>query len=582
MNQQGMAGGRLLLLTVVMCLAVAGAVWAHSEHSHWDSDQPHIRAGAPKPATAGIAADPYQVILDVEDTCFDFLNGDWALANTGGYVGYYYFTLPGPGTGANRGRWIAEGLPPGEYLVEFYCNNGDYPANARYEVIHAEGITTVTANMNFVGAGWHTLGTFNFGRTGVVTITDSWQGAGSLIACDALRYTGTGPAPAPPVGTVKARIGLCIDDVGQADPANASTPLARMLALPLKMTYAILAETAFLTQSANAIHAQGSEVILHQSMAAITIANPGFNAITDNMTLDQVRSTLAENLDSLPHVKGMNNHTGSLITQQRDKMNACMDVLKERGLFFFDSRTFTKSVGYDVARERGLLTADRDLFIDGNGATEAKALIRSLALRALHDPHNVYIGIGHVRAGTAQALEELVPELEAMGVEVCPISELLSVTVETEFQPEGAGFDKTGYWAPGPARASKGLRHGGALHAEAGGFHLATAVFTPDLPVAGSYRVWGTWASGTTAAQNAASITARVEWAQGITEFLIDQRQGANDWFPLGRYNFKAGAGGSVELHDAIGPVIQQYFRADAIKFEYAGPETTFDIWAVK
>src|SRR5690606_30940258 len=110
---------------------------------------------------------------------------------------------------------------------------------------------------------------------------------------------------------------LCIDDVGQADPANSGTPLARMLALPLKMTYAILADTPFLAQSANAIHAQGSEVILHQSMAAITIANPGFNAITDAMTLDQVRATLAANLDTVPHVKGMNNHTGSLITQQR-------------------------------------------------------------------------------------------------------------------------------------------------------------------------------------------------------------------------------------------------------------------------
>ncbi|GAB4317523.1 MAG: hypothetical protein Kow0059_10590 [Candidatus Sumerlaeia bacterium] len=526
---------------------------------------------------ASVQAEVYQVVLDVEDPCFEFLGGDWSLVNSGNRVAYYYFTHPGPGSGEARGRWIAEGLPPGEYLVEFFCDDADYPTDARYEVIHASGVTMQTVNMNYVGAGWHRLGVFTFNRVGVVTVSDYWEGTGSLIAVDALRLTLQGALPEAPPGAVPPHIGICIDDVGNADPADPSTPLARMLRLPLQMTYAILPTTAYAAVSAEAIHSQGSEVILHQAMAAITIPNPGYNAITDSMTLEQVRATLGANLDSIPHVAGMNNHTGSLITQQRDKMSACMDVLKERGLFFFDSRTITKSVAFDVARENGLLTGERDLFIDGSNAEEAKTLIRSLAQRARFAPHVPLLAIGHVRSGTAQALEEMVPELAAMGVEIWPISRCLSLTVESDFQPAGSQFQKTGAWSAVEDRWSKSLRRGGAWATDASG---AEVFFIPELPVAGSYRVWATW--GGTEVSNAPALSAAVRWAQGTTTFFIDQREHVNDWYPLGRYNFKAGTQGLVSFMNDGGGGAGSLARADAVRFEFAGSESAFSLWALK
>ena len=71
-----------------------------------------------------ISADAsYQIILDVEDPCFEIFSGNWVLTNTGGFLNYYYFVINGPGTGGGQARWVAEGLPEGNYTIEFYADN---------------------------------------------------------------------------------------------------------------------------------------------------------------------------------------------------------------------------------------------------------------------------------------------------------------------------------------------------------------------------------------------------------------------------------------------------------------------------
>lgn len=531
-----------------------------------------------------LKATTYQVVLDVEDPCFEILSGNWQLSYSGSYLNYYYFTINGPGTGNGRARWIAEGLPVGSYLIEFWANYGDYAADARYQVICADGISSVTVNMNYIPAGWHPLGTFNINRVCVVNISDFWTGSGTQLSVDALRFTLLSPLPAPPASVVPPHIGICIDDCGAVDPTQPSQPIYKMLRLPFKMTFAVLPYRSYTAQTAEEIHRHGGEVILHQPMAAITVPNPGAGGITANMTLEEVRNTVTTNLGLIPYVVGMNNHMGSLITQQRDKMQVCMEVLKSLGYYFFDSRTITTSVAYDVAKEQGLLTGERDLFIDGNNTEQAKELIRSLALRALYAPNLPHLAIGHVRSSTADALVEMVPELEALGVEVWQISRCLAQVIECDFTPAGCSFVASGNWtATSDDCYSKQLYDGTAMTVlNPAATRDDIAFFIPNLPVEGLYDIYAIWNGSLNVSPGkqpgASQIVALVYHTNGMSEILLDQSQVQNTWVYLGRYHCSAGSASHIELVDVSCTIPGTVFYADAVKYVYAGQPEEVDV----
>jgi len=516
----------------------------------------------------------FQVVFDVEDPCFEILSGNWQLSKSGSYNNYYYYDITGPGDGSGKGRWIAEGLPQGSYLVEFYANNGDYASDARYQVICQDGVQDLSINMNYISSGWHTLGTFNVNRTCVVNISDYWEGSGTLLSVDALRFTLQTTLPSPPSSTVPPHIGICIDDAGNQNPTQEGQPIYKMLRLPFKMTFAVMPYCTYTNQSANEIYNQGSEVILHQPMAAISVPNPGAGGITDAMTLEQVRTTVATNLDNLPHVIGMNNHMGSLITQQEDKMQVCIEELEKRDLFFYDSRTITKSVGYDIAKDNGLLTGERDLFIDGSNKDQSKNLIRSLAQRALHAPNLTHLAIGHVRTSTADALTEMASELSAMGVEVWPISKCMAQVIETDYTPDGCSVNVDGNWQTDPNDCyCKELHDDYSMVVDdPATTRSETLTFIPSLVIGGKYDIYTRWWHDDC---NTSQGLVTINHDLGVSPVPLDQNQEPCDWFYLGRYSCSSGTSANVQFSDSACTIPDKKFRADAVKFVYNSPSET-------
>lgn len=547
-------------------------LFIYAQNIHYD----YIKPEEFRPDTE-IMDETFQVVLDVEDASFEFLSGDWELEKSGNYLGYYYFTIGGPGTGEAKGRWIAEGLPEGNYNIEYYVQYGNYAADARYQIICADGIHNITSNMNYLQAGWKTLGAYPVDRVCVVNISDFWYQGGTELMVDAIRFTLQGDAPDPPVSEISPHIGICIDDAGGVNPSQPGHPIYRMLRLPFKMTFAVMPNRSYTNETAAEIYNRGSEVILHQPMGYISDPNPGSGWINDNMSLEEVRAEISKNLDALPHIAGMNNHTGSLVTQQRDKMQVCMEELKKRNLFFYDSRTYTKSVAYDVAKENGLLTGERDLFIDGSSQSESMALIRSLAERALYAPHVPHLAIGHVRTGTAAALEDVAPELQAMGVEVWPISRCMSQVIEADLEPDGCTLDCTGSWVSSlKDRYSKELRDGICRDSFDGKETISTAKFKPSFPYEGEYDVYSTWCYEDDITTGA---TVRISGSRGEYEIPLDQSESFPDWKYLGRHIFSKGNEGEVEFLNAD-PNPGSFLRIDAVKFTYAGEaEPIPDMW---
>lgn len=101
-----------------------------------------------------------------------------------------------------------------------------------------------------------------------------------------------------------------------------------------------------------------------------------------------------------------------------------------------------------------------------------------------------------------------------------------------------------------------GFRHDN--NAEKGG---KTMTFRPNLPTAGSYRVFLRWGPG---ANNADAVPVDIHHAGGVDPVAVDQRTGGGEWVLLGTYNFASGTNGRVVVSNAG---TSGLVSADAVKF---------------
>lgn len=114
------------------------------------------------------------------------------------------------------------------------------------------------------------------------------------------------------------------------------------------------------------VRSNNKELILHQPMQAGNLnLNPGPAAIKPGMSDAEIAALVKENLEELgPNVKGLNNHEGSLITENLSYISAVLTVAKEKGIYFLDSRTTSKTQAPQAAMNLGVTIKERDVFID--------------------------------------------------------------------------------------------------------------------------------------------------------------------------------------------------------------------------
>jgi polysaccharide deacetylase 2 family uncharacterized protein YibQ len=105
-------------------------------------------------------------------------------------------------------------------------------------------------------------------------------------------------------------------------------------------------------------------------------------------------------------------------------MDAIMTALRERDLYFVDSRTTTATVAYTAARRAHVRTASRDVFLDD---TEEVSAIRHQLELVVRDAkeHGSAIAIGHPHPTTLQVLAEELPKLQREGVSLVFASQVV-------------------------------------------------------------------------------------------------------------------------------------------------------------
>ncbi|MEL7448038.1 MAG: divergent polysaccharide deacetylase family protein [Pseudomonadota bacterium] len=228
-------------------------------------------------------------------------------------------------------------------------------------------------------------------------------------------------AQAGDVPAAQPVIAIIIDDLGNRPQAD-----RRVLALPGPVACAILPDTPSASRLAMSAGMLGKEVLLHQPLQSLrNNSGLGPGAITVFSTQAELASTLSKNISELPNVVGVNNHMGSLLTRQAGPMDWFMHTLsKHQPLFFIDSRTTAASVALDTARQHGVPSARRDVFLDGQ-LDEAAIAFQFARLKRLATERGGALAIGHPHPETLAFLERELPLLSAAGFELVSVSEYI-------------------------------------------------------------------------------------------------------------------------------------------------------------
>lgn len=221
----------------------------------------------------------------------------------------------------------------------------------------------------------------------------------------------------------QARVAIIIDDLGRGGRIT-----EELLAIDRPLNFSILPFSPHSKDIAIEAKKKGFLVMLHLPMEPkgypAPHKDPGKGAILMNTPQKEIARIIARNLADVPHVRGVNNHMGSRLTEDEKVMKLVLRELKERNLFFVDSKTSPKSVAYREARKAGLKCGKRDVFLDNEiNLDYIKGQLRLLSRIALSQ--GKAIGIGHPHRPTLQAIKELIPELEERGIELVSVSELL-------------------------------------------------------------------------------------------------------------------------------------------------------------
>ena len=222
-----------------------------------------------------------------------------------------------------------------------------------------------------------------------------------------------------PLAKNHAQLIFVFDDGGQN-----LAHLESFLKLPIPITIAVLPRLVHSVESAQKIRNSGNELILHQPMQALNSkVNPGPGAITPQMSEDEIIATLFYNINEIGPVAGMNNHEGSAITADAEKMAVILKMANEEGIYFLDSRTNSETRVPYVANLMGYSYYERNIFLD-NEKTNENALQELKKGLAIANKNGSVIMIGHIWSASflPDFLLEVIPELQEKGYTFCTVS----------------------------------------------------------------------------------------------------------------------------------------------------------------
>ena len=217
-----------------------------------------------------------------------------------------------------------------------------------------------------------------------------------------------------------AKIAIVIDDMGVSRKQS-----LRVMDLPEPMTLAFLPYADGVREMAAKASPKKHELIIHAPMEAMSKSVPyGGMALKVGMNGLDFSKEFNRMVQAFDGYVGVNNHMGSRLTQDKRSMVLLMAHLKQRGLYFLDSKTIGSSVAAETAAQAGLRYAERDVFLDHEETPEFVARALRNVERIAREQGSV-IAIGHPKSVTINALKAWMPKAKAAGYEFVFVSQVL-------------------------------------------------------------------------------------------------------------------------------------------------------------
>ncbi len=213
---------------------------------------------------------------------------------------------------------------------------------------------------------------------------------------------------------------IIIDDVG-----NSLENGQDIINLPATLTISILPKTTYAKQLARLAAKNNKEVMLHLPMQSVEHHQRSPGTLDLHMTRNEFRKQLHLDLNSVPYIRGVNNHMGSLLTRHPGHMSWLMDELSQRGgLYFVDSKTTRKSIAEKIAVEYKIPNLSRDFFLDPD---HEKNTLRTQFDRFIQkaNQRGYALAIAHPYPETIKFLKAHLDELQQHGIKLIPVSKLI-------------------------------------------------------------------------------------------------------------------------------------------------------------
>jgi hypothetical protein len=217
------------------------------------------------------------------------------------------------------------------------------------------------------------------------------------------------------------QVAIVIDDFGY----SFSPVVKAFLELKYNITFSIIPGLRYSTTIANAATERSRNVMLHLPMEPKNgkIDRDEFILLT-GMSENDIRGRVRRAITAVPHAKGINNHMGSLATENEALLAVMMDEVKKSGLFFLDSRTDPNTKAHAWAKKFEIPTAINEVFLD---AIHEEPFIRQQLNSAaeLAVRNGTAIAIGHPEKLTLKVLQEELPKLEKRGFTFVNVSDVV-------------------------------------------------------------------------------------------------------------------------------------------------------------
>jgi len=217
------------------------------------------------------------------------------------------------------------------------------------------------------------------------------------------------------------KVAIIIDDMG----CNLNA-VKELLKINADLTFALLPFQAHTREAAEMFHKANKETLLHLPMEPVSYPRekPGEGALFTDMSDEELLLQLKKNIADVPYISGVNNHMGSKFMTDEKKLILIFNELKQKKLFFVDSRTSNDTKAYAAAKKTGLQIAERKIFIDNN--RDYNKIYANLINITKDNDVSPLIIIGHPYPETIRALKEATKVLHEKGVSIVPVSEIVN------------------------------------------------------------------------------------------------------------------------------------------------------------